>query len=108
MRLAILVITVWTMLAAPALCMEGVVTHSCVCDSVQECSHEADCSYDPCNEVVLRSNSGPESDSASVIAVFEVSTQPAQFICSLVPSQAARPDAAPNLNVHPSDLPLLI
>ena len=107
--MAILLVSVWTFLAAPALCIEGVVTHACVCDSVQECSHETDCSYDPCNEIALRANSGPECDFPPVtLTTIEELTQPARFAHAAIPSRSARPDAQPNLTVPSSDLPLLI
>jgi len=108
MKWSILIITVWTFLAAPALCVEGVVTHVCVCDSVQECSHEADCSFDPCSEIALRSPSNAEYNPASTVLItLGPAMAPTPLSRTLLTHLTARPYDH-NLPVLASDLPLLI
>jgi hypothetical protein len=44
----LLIVAVWTLLAIPALCLGGILTHTCLCDADVTCGHEDSCASDPC------------------------------------------------------------
>ena len=50
----IILISAWVLLAAPALCMSGVLVHACACGTF--CEHESDCDADPCNVFTVRAS----------------------------------------------------
>lgn len=50
-------LALWALFLAPLLCGSGFLTHSCICEDSNECSHELHCSTDPCQIVALGSTS---------------------------------------------------
>ena len=59
-RILLLLVAVWAVIGAPALCSVGAVAHACACEEEPACDHECDCDADPCSELVFRKD---ESDS---------------------------------------------
>ncbi|GMU22525.1 MAG: hypothetical protein AMXMBFR13_26110 [Phycisphaerae bacterium] len=54
----ILTAAIWTLLLLPALCLADVIEHPCSCTGESDsCSHEQDCSRDPCAKVVSANHS---------------------------------------------------
>jgi hypothetical protein len=53
-RLLVTAFLAVSLLAAPALCLAGVVAHSCPDCSALSCGHEGDCAEDPCSETAVR------------------------------------------------------
>lgn len=113
MRIAMLLVTAWAMLAAPALCAAGVIAHLCERHGEASCGHESGCQTDPCSERAYRKDTA-DHDLVSPAghdtpASSPVSTSPAHFLLSAhclrhAPSGPTPPLGAP----HPSDLPLRI
>ena len=62
-RPSLLIIALWAIIAAPALCTAGVLAHACPCDDghAEACDHEADCDLDPCSDQTLRKDEGQNS-----------------------------------------------
>jgi hypothetical protein len=44
-----LIIVIWAVLVAPALCSTGVFEHGCDCAGIGGCGHEGGCPDDPCS-----------------------------------------------------------
>lgn len=123
MRITAVVFTLWALLATPALCMGGVITHVCECAADPTCTcepgcgeesgcqHESGCSDDPCNIIVARS----ERQGNDVVAVFQPATGSSTLLCVDEQKLARRFRAdvyesshRKNLPFPCSDLPLLI
>lgn len=112
-----------SLLADPALCMGGAITHACECgseplcgcdtecDHEDGCGHEGGCPDDPCSIRVIR----PERQDEIVITDYQPAVSTAILAAPMMqPSvQTARADAremrgSKQLPFPPSDLPLLI
>lgn len=52
-RIASILIAVWTLLAAPSLCQTGILLHDCYGST---CGHEATCDSDPCSETIIKAS----------------------------------------------------
>jgi hypothetical protein len=50
-RLFVLWAAAWVLLASPALCVGGVLSHFCACEA-ESCGHEDACAADPCPDVM--------------------------------------------------------
>jgi hypothetical protein len=62
-RILLGALTIWGLLVSPALCVGGVLAHGCVdCEAIS-CAHERDCADDPCNEMLLRTQSNLQEHS---------------------------------------------
>lgn len=101
---------VWHFAAMPALCQSGVLEHLCPDDASAACSHEEDCSSDPCADSSMSaakdaSQGGQRFDSLAMLPVSGLHTE--------VPALAGALPASP-LHTHACDralqrtLPLLI
>lgn len=53
-----LFVLLWALLAMPALCTAGLLSHQCDCGNAAGCRHESDCGSDPCHIVALRHDDG--------------------------------------------------
>jgi hypothetical protein len=53
-RPALLIVGLWAIMAAPALCAAGVLAHECPCEDSAVCDHESECDADPCSDQILR------------------------------------------------------
>ena len=120
-RLFILV-TALSLVATPALCMTGVLTHSCECagsvgescdcgsgDCADGCSHESNCPDDPCQDNVI--TGGGAQTRVILSQVFDaivnsVIFEPASALSLGRPEQVSTPSPKKNLPYPPSDLPL--
>lgn len=91
-----LLTAVWTLVAVPALCTGGILTHPCECEPASPChdshhdeeenddpgcGHESSCSIDPCKFVSLRCNE--RHDELQVTSVMQVATSPVLETCEL-------------------------
>jgi hypothetical protein len=130
-RTLLLLTAIWAFALSPVLCMAGLMSHACEphddhsdvvrsscvdaacdCDSHDEpCSHESDCSSDPCRLNVTAKN--PSRDAlesivnASIFVDLPVSTVSSHQLlrgCLSAPPRAR----GPAFFIHNSDLPLLI
>ena len=122
-RLLTISVLLGSLLAVPALCMGGVITHACECESDFPCTCETDCDHetgcgheggcpeDPCSIRVIR----PERQDDLVVTVSQLAVSTA-ILCTPLeqPSiQTVRADTSElpgtkKLPFPPSDLPLLI
>jgi hypothetical protein len=103
-----LMVVLWAALAAPALCIGGLLEHPCECCNTDGCSHEA-CPDDPCSTLAAMRHEQHVSPAVWLAAV-------------LVPMPAPEPDNSADdfargpfepprcrsLPFPPSDVPLLI
>ncbi len=127
-RNAILLLACWSLLASPMLCLAGAIEHAChgpaeaadacadatpACDCDPHggpCSHDTDCSSDPCSLLVVAKSarSTPDEiaplDQHARLATRAFGAAPARHRPGRTPWDA---DVGPRLPVHPSDLPLL-
>ena len=56
------VLAYWVLLAAPVLCLGGIVVHQCArCAAQNPCGHEAGCEDDPCSVTPPRSGTNPDA-----------------------------------------------
>jgi len=103
-RIASIVIAVWTLLAAPSLCQTGVLLHDC---HGSTCGHEATCDADPCSETAIKANtSGSGFVMQAVTIVLAV-----EFAPPVDPAAAATSNAQTECDNPPSakfKLPLLV
>lgn len=90
-----LLTAVWALVAVPALCTGGILTHPCECEPASPChdshhdeeekdsgcGHESSCSIDPCKFVSLRSNE--RHDELQFSIVLQVATSPVLETCEL-------------------------
>ena len=77
MRLVTLLVVLWHFAALPALCPSGVLAHLCPGDASAACTHEDDCSSDPC------SLSDDSAAKGSTRSDERWSPQPALIACDL-------------------------
>ncbi len=122
-RILTISVLLGSLLAVPALCMGGVLTHACECASESPCpceagcehdsgcGHEGECPDDPCSIRVIR----PERRADNVVTVSQpaISTPIILSAVTLPSAQGVRASARewPNGKKLPfpsSDLPLLI
>jgi len=103
----------WTFVALPSLCTAGVLVHPCDCETPAGCSHEAECSDDPCNAVTPPREDSPSDQlatwlvevCASAVTVHAETAQwrtPIGFLSPDLPAAFAGPWS------FLSDVPLLI
>ena len=108
-RIVMIIIAVWVLLAAPVLCMSGVLVHACACGTV--CEHESDCDVDPCNIFTVRaSRSDAEEVQIHLAETALVDLVVMTDFHSPEPDQApveTSPLGVPNLGQPSSGLPLL-
>jgi hypothetical protein len=108
-RWTLLLIAIWSVIAAPALCVAGVLAHECHCEDEIACDHESACESDPCSEMLLRR----DSSAGDVLITAFADALPVTRLewpenPSLPPSAPAASLAIPLVGVrHASDLPLL-
>jgi hypothetical protein len=103
------------LLAGPALCMGGLVTHECDCGHVEtemQCQHEDSCPDDPCEALALpqERETGTLLDAELTWTPVSVSTAGMEFgsaQSSPLPVSRSRADGW-NLPYEQSDRPLLI
>lgn len=111
------------LLAVPALCMGGVITHDCecaaetACDCADDCNHELGCGHeggcsdDPCSIPVLRTyRQGDDAVAAPQLAT-GVSTSPNQgerLLVRALGADVSDSSRRSNRPYPPGDLPLLI
>ena len=71
LRLFTAAILTLVVLTLPALCAAGVLIHACDCGEIGGCSHEEDCSSDPCLDPaqVPHSDGIPDADSTTFLWV---------------------------------------
>ena len=126
LRVAIVAMACWSLQVAPALCLAGVLTHDCrpvssggssdhCCDSYDgpvsgPCSHESNCSSDPCSEKPLIRN-GIDGSLNNVLAI--LFTQPLGIHKFLEEAGFLRNLRQPlsyvmTVAYHASDLPLRV
>jgi hypothetical protein len=107
-RAGILIVLGWAVIAAPLLCVAGVLQHDCPCAEESSCEHELDCGSDPCSEMVLR-----RDDSGACLGAVPL----AAFLSALPdwagPARATTPPVQTGIprslvGPHSSDRPLLI
>jgi hypothetical protein len=115
-RHLLLIVAVWVVALAPALCTAGVLAHECGCVDESPCDHETDCDMDPCADQILRRDDVPGGPAAEVgPAAPSMAPSMAPDTAGLVPARAdlhhaaaPGPDPVPPLGAsHLSDLPLL-
>ncbi|MCH7789758.1 MAG: hypothetical protein IH940_09995 [Acidobacteria bacterium] len=107
-----LLVALWAVIAAPALCLGGVLLHECECGSAQTCAHEGDCASDPCGALTVRTPRPIVVGSDEATMATHVATAPSDFLgtdplASLTMLPAQRPSVA-TLPFPPSDRPLRI
>lgn len=107
-----LLVVLWAVIAAPALCLGGVLLHECECGSAQACEHEGDCASDPCGELTVRPHrlivvGSDQATMATHVAPASSDSLVADPLTSLTLLPAQRPSAA-TLPFPPSDRPLRI
>lgn len=107
-RLALVLMAVWAVVAAPALCATGVLAHECPCEDERACEHESDCDTDPCNDLLLRRDDTQPSVDPSFDALADAWLPPASVLPAgrLLPGPP-RPPAPPRLRPA-AEFPLLI
>ena len=113
-RLLTSLFVAFMLLAGPALCIGGLLTHECDCghgEAEMECQHEESCSDDPCEPLLVQ-----DRDARSLLDI-EVPWVPVAVVARDVEltstrwSRSARPPLPPdrwNLPYAQSDRPLLI
>ncbi|MGH2571762.1 MAG: hypothetical protein ACRDGR_11075, partial [bacterium] len=73
------------LLAAPVLCLAGVLEHLCSdCAQTFSCGHEDDCEQDPCSEIAVRPASSTRGDLAPAVAILPVPPCVAAFVWSAI------------------------
>lgn len=111
-RIVLLIVALWAVALAPALCTAGVLAHECRCVEDAPCDHETDCEVDPCADQILRKDGGQgEVAAAAGTSLPAVAPDAA----GLVPRRdhraefaAPAPDPVPPIGAaHATDLPLL-
>lgn len=99
-RLLVTVFVAVSLLAAPILCLAGLVVHSCPECSAFSCGHEGDCAEDPCSETAVRPGLPTGGDLAPSLAVLPVDARYGSALAWSGP--AARPPSAAGLEGPPS------
>ena len=107
-----LLVVLWAVIAAPTLCLSGMLVHECECGSAQACAHEGDCASDPCGELTVRTHRSTVVGSDEATMATHVASAPSDSLvtdplASLTVLPAPRPSAA-TLPFPPSDRPLRI
>lgn len=122
-RILTITVVLGSLLAVPALCVGGVITHACECDSAPPCTCETDCDHeagcgheggcpdDPCSIRVIR----PERQDKIAITDYQPAVSTAilptllkQPSIKMVRADARELPGSRKLPFPPSDLPLLI
>ncbi|MFQ5412716.1 MAG: hypothetical protein ACE5EC_10480 [Phycisphaerae bacterium] len=111
-RIGTILIAVWALLLMPALCTAGVLLHACECGAETGCSHETDCSDDPCGTLVTSGRT------QRMLVEFMPATLPSPVCCASSddPDHASdqfrmeerQPLPCPHLPFPMSDIPLLV
>jgi hypothetical protein len=107
--------------AVPALCVSGMITHACECDSDHslisdagcdhetDCRHEGECPDDPCSIRLIRAERSTDNvitmSLTAAVSILDVAAQPSTQI---VRTSAHAWFEYKNLRFPVSDLPLLI
>jgi hypothetical protein len=112
-RVGSLIVALWAIVAAPALCTAGVLAHECACAEGALCDHETDCEEDPCSPQALRRDDLRDESLAHAVVATSASCPALPAIlqpCDAAPRvRTSRPHRTPSPGVpHASDLPLLI
>ena len=106
---AAVLLTIWALVAMPALCASGVLEHACECDEASCCEDEASHCSDPCDMLVA--GPGGRGDDDGVPSLVADGTFLSGNAGDLpLESRACVPHVPPpqNLPYPPSDRPLLI
>ena len=107
-RLGMLLIAVWTIVASPLLCEAGVFAHECHCEADCLCDDELECEEDPCGDPFLRKGESRDDSSPGSTALSPLPNRSSWLAPDRTGAPRATPDRAPPLgSPHPSDLPLL-
>lgn len=108
-RAGLLIIAVWAVVAAPALCVAGVLAHECRCEDEIACDHESACESDPCGELLVRRDASFEhSILAELASALPVTHLERPSNRGGLPRAHGHPCPLPPVGVrHASDLPLL-
>lgn len=103
------------LLAGPALCLGGLVTHECDCghgEAEMQCQHEDSCPDDPCEALAL-----PQERETGTLLDIELPSAPAVVFTAGTEFGSTQPSPLPvsrsradgwNLPYEQSDRPLLI
>jgi hypothetical protein len=113
-RMVLILSTFWVLLAAPALCVGGVLEHFCAdCPEGVDCTHEESCASDPCEGLlVVRPEHQQSNDQSAAPAPYlapDFLTPSLALV--LGPLHVHDPTSQPPQKSLPrpeSDLPLLI
>ena len=110
-RLAAILLLLWTLFLAPALCMGGYLEHACHCGMQEQCEHEGACATDPCADVVPNKNC--DHFLADLVSRALVSLDFGELFAPPPPTAppwfpAIAPPDRPRLAMAASDLPLRI
>jgi hypothetical protein len=96
-----LFVLLWALLAMPALCTAGLLSHQCDCGNATGCTHESDCGSDPCRIVALRHDDGSAKGTDLVPALVSlVLLTPASPIAFAVEEALAIGAYEPPLRAH--------
>ncbi|HNO77510.1 MAG TPA: hypothetical protein PKN33_05560 [Phycisphaerae bacterium] len=133
-KLLNLILACWALQISPALCLAGVISHPCdpaandTCQHENQtsdrslesdhpanepdgsCSHEDDCSADPCQQVAATNNARVDSPHEQIPVLVAIGSETCA-IDSTLPSTLIHTAPSPHrlcLPAHASDLPLLI
>lgn len=102
----------WTFAALPALCTAGVLVHPCDCQSDKGCSHETECSDDPCNSVAPPREESTwthvEALLAALIPILDVPREDAFVLTPFPPGVTASILDLAEIPYFDSDTPLLV
>jgi hypothetical protein len=107
-----ILLSIWALVALPALCTGGFVAHACDCASEALCEHEVGCEDDPCSN--LSAITGQRSDGSDMLPLpmTEELSWPAttELLGSLEQTGVLlyRYGERPCLPFAPSDIPRLI
>lgn len=129
-RVMTVAIACWAFVGSPALCTAGLIQHlckphaeavgapapcanlACHCERSSNCSHESDCTADPCHQILAaRDAAAPRTEAATTFAVIvaamaDLHTDACQGCSVAVKRDSSRTRLC--LPLHPSELPLLI
>lgn len=111
-RLTSTLLLVWALLVGPALCVGGLLEHSCECGESVACEHEDSCPDDPCVTVVRVEDQDAQANfqfegPSVLVAVLTLDAD----LASVSWAWSSRPPLPPdrwNLPYAQSDRPLLI
>lgn len=111
-RLLAISVAVWALVMLPALCMGGVIGHSCDCASEELCRHEIDCDDDPCGQLssAPRQRGAAPDTLAHHTPIAAHAAAPVHSLGSLGrgPEAPPPPRQCAGIPFAPSDTPLLI